>query len=178
MLWNLFLDANWLDCNVNLLMGNLDPLVQILQLRYYENSSHSLQNTKIAYLEHFICSAHNYNFIQIKTTCILYLACWKPPSPFSNVHFRNTTKILQHKFFTLKLFFIFTLNLLKVSFLQTMSLSCIFVFAPSFIRMDLSIMSTSTSLTFSEFLVLFSSISLLFSFIESHFALSSARCHL
>ena len=27
--------------------------------------------------------------------------CWKPPSPFSNVHFRNTTKILQHRFFTL-----------------------------------------------------------------------------
>ena len=27
--------------------------------------------------------------------------CWKPPSPFSNVHFRNTTKILQHKFLTL-----------------------------------------------------------------------------
>ena len=52
------------------------------------------------------------------------------------------------------------------------------VFAPSFIRMDLSIVSTSTSLTFPEFLVLFSSISLLFSFIESHFALSSPRCHL
>ena len=104
--------------------------------------------------------------------------CWKPPSPFSNVHFRNTTKILQHKFFTLKLLFIFTLSLLKVSFPQTMSLSCIFVFAPSFIRMDLSIVSTSTSLTFSEFLVLFSSISLLSSLIESHFALSSARCHL
>ena len=103
---------------------------------------------------------------------------WKPPSPFSNVHFRNTTKILQHKFFTLKLLFIFTLSLIKVSFPQTMSLSCIFVFAPSFICMDLSIMSTSTSLTFSEFLVLFSSISLLFSFIEIHFALSSARCHL
>ena len=53
-----------------------------------------------------------------------------------------------------------------------------FVFAPSFIHMDLSIMTSSTSLTFPEFLVLFSSISLLFSFIESHFALSSARCHL
>ena len=65
----------------------------------------------------------------------------------------------------------FTLSLLKVSFPQTMSLSCIFVFAPSFIRMDLSIMTSSTSLTFSEFLVLFSSISLLFSFIERHFAL-------
>ena len=104
--------------------------------------------------------------------------CWKPPSPFSNVHFRNTTKILQHKFFTLKLLFIFTLSLLKVSFPQTRSFSCIFVFASSFICMDLSIMSTSTSLTFPEFLVLFSSISLLFSFIESHFALSSARCHL
>ena len=29
------------------------------------------------------------------------IPCWKPPSPFSNVHFRNTTKILQHRFFTL-----------------------------------------------------------------------------
>ena len=104
--------------------------------------------------------------------------CWKPPSPFSNVHFRNTTKILQHRFFTLNLTVNFTLSLLKVSFPQTMSLSCIFVFAPSFICMDLSIVTASTSLTFPEFLVLFSSISLLFSFIESHFALSSARCHL
>ena len=55
-----------------------------------------------------------------------------------------------------------------------MSFSCIFVFTPSLIRMDLSIVTSSTSLTFSGFLVLFSSISLLFSFIESHFALSSA----
>ena len=94
------------------------------------------------------------------------------------MHFRNTTKILQHKFFMLKLLFIFTLSLLKVSIPQTMSLSCIFVFAPSFIRMDLSIVSTSTSLTFSEFLVLFSSISFLFSFIASQFALSSARCNI
>ena len=53
-----------------------------------------------------------------------------------------------------------------MSFPQTMSISCIFVFAPSFIRMDLSIVTTSTSLTFPEFLVLFSSISLLFSFIK------------
>ena len=71
----------------------------------------------------------------------------------------------------------FTLSLLKVSFPQTMSFSCIF-FCFFFHLYDLSIMSTSTSLTFSEFLVLFSSISLLFPFIESHFALSSARCHL
>ena len=53
-----------------------------------------------------------------------------------------------------------------MSFPQTMSNSCIFVFASFFIRMDLSIVSTSTSLAFPEFLVLFSSISLLFSFIE------------
>ena len=59
-----------------------------------------------------------------------------------------------------------------------MNFSCIFVFASSFFRMDLSIVSTSTSLTFPEFLVLFSSVSSLFSFIESHFALSSPRCHL
>ena len=104
--------------------------------------------------------------------------CWKHECPFSNVHFRNTTKILQHKFFTLKLLFIFTLSLLKVSFPPTMSLSCIFVLAPSFIRMDLSIMSTSTSLTFSGFLVLFLMIYPLSQLIESHFALSSARCHL
>ena len=80
--------------------------------------------------------------------------CSKPPSPFSNVHLRNTTKILQQKFFTLKLLFIFTLSLLNASFPQTMSLS-FFIFAPSFIFMDLSIMSTSTSFTFSEFIVLF-----------------------
>ena len=72
----------------------------------------------------------------------------------------------------------FTLSILKVSFPQTMSISCIFVFAPSFIRMDLSIVTSSTSLTFPEFLVLSSSTSLLVSFIESHFALSSARWHL
>ena len=104
--------------------------------------------------------------------------CWKPPSPFSNLHFRNTTKILQHKFLTLNFLIILLLSLLKVSFPQTMSFSCIFVFAPSLIRMDLSIVTSSTSLTFSGFLVLFSSISLLFSFIESHFALSSAKWHL
>ena len=62
--------------------------------------------------------------------------CWKPPSPFSNVHFRNTTKILQHKFFSLTLLFIFTLSLLKVSFPQTMSFSCIlFLLFLSFIWM-------------------------------------------
>ena len=66
---------------------------------------------------------------------------------------------------------------LKLSFPQTMSLSCIFVFAPSFIRMDLSIVTSSTSLTFSGSLILFSSISLLFLCIESDLALSSARCH-
>ena len=32
---------------------------------------------------------------------LVWCICWKPPSPFSNVHFRNTTKILQHKFLTL-----------------------------------------------------------------------------
>ena len=32
---------------------------------------------------------------------LLTFLCWKPPSHFSNVHFRNTTKILQHRFFTL-----------------------------------------------------------------------------
>ena len=80
---------------------------------------------------------------------------------------------LQYKFFALNFCYLYFLT-----FSQTMSLSCIFVFAPSFIPMDLSIVTSSTSLTFPEFLVLFSSISLLFSFIESHFALSSARCHL
>ena len=111
--------------------------------------------------------------------CVSYgRCCWKPPSPFSNVHLRNTTKILQHKFFILKLLFIFTLSLLKVSFTQTMSLSCIFVFAPSFIHMDLSIMSPSTSLTFSGVLVLFLIIYPLSQLIESHFALSSAQCQL
>ena len=41
----LFLNENWLDCNENLYMG---PLVQVLQVTYYENNSHSLQNAKIA----------------------------------------------------------------------------------------------------------------------------------
>ena len=104
--------------------------------------------------------------------------CWKPPRPISNVHFRNTTKNIAAQVLYSYLSVNFTLSLLKVSFPQTMSFSCIFVFAPSLIRMDLSIVTSLTSLTFSGFLVLFSSISLLFSFIESHFALSSARCHL
>ena len=43
-----FLNENWLDCNENLEVGNFDPSVQILQLRYYEKSSHSLQNKRIA----------------------------------------------------------------------------------------------------------------------------------
>ena len=60
----------------------------------------------------------------------------------------------------------FTLSILKVSFPQTMTFSCIFVFAPSLIRMDLSIVTSSTSLTFSRFLVLFASISSLFLCIE------------
>ena len=69
MLCNPFLDENWFDCNENLEVGNLDPLVQMLLVTYreYENSSHLSQNEKIAQLEHFICSVHNYNFIQIKT---------------------------------------------------------------------------------------------------------------
>ena len=79
MLHNLFLNENWLDCNENLEVGNLDPLIQILMLRYYENSSHLLQNAKIPQCKHFICSAHNYNFIQIKRTCILYLVHQKNP---------------------------------------------------------------------------------------------------
>ena len=64
--------------------------------------------------------------------------CWKHPSPFSNVHFRNTTKIAAQ---VLALnFFLFAL--LFLASLSTMSLSCIFVFAPSFNHMDLSIVQT------------------------------------
>ena len=48
MLCNPFLDENWLDCNENLEVGNLEPLIQILQVTHYENSSHLLQNAKIA----------------------------------------------------------------------------------------------------------------------------------
>ena len=70
MVSNLFLNENWLDFNDNLEVGNLDPHIQILQLRYCKNSCSS-QNTKIAYLDYFIFSAHNYNFIQFD---ILYLA--------------------------------------------------------------------------------------------------------
>ena len=48
MVCNLSLNENWLDCNDNLEVGNLDPLIQILQAAFYENNSHSLQNAKIA----------------------------------------------------------------------------------------------------------------------------------
>ena len=65
---------DWLDFNENLEVGNLDPLVHILQLTYCKTFSHLSQNAKIAQLEHFIYHAQNYNFIQFKTTCILYLA--------------------------------------------------------------------------------------------------------
>ena len=41
------------------------------------------------------------NIVGIDDHELTGLNCWKPPSPFSNVHFRNTTKILQHRFFTL-----------------------------------------------------------------------------
>ena len=41
-----FLNENWLDCNENLEVGNLDPLIQILQVTYYKTNSHSLQNEK------------------------------------------------------------------------------------------------------------------------------------
>ena len=58
----------------NLEMGNSHPLIHILQPRYSQKSYHLSQNTKITELEHFTCSAHNYNFIQFKTYSILYLA--------------------------------------------------------------------------------------------------------
>ena len=41
------LNENWLDWNENSEVGNLDPLIQILQLKYYEIYSHSSQNAKI-----------------------------------------------------------------------------------------------------------------------------------
>ena len=50
--------------------------------------------------------------------------CWKPLSPFSNVHFRNTTKIAVQVLCSFSFGYFYFL-----AFSQTMSLSCIFVFA-------------------------------------------------
>ena len=41
----------------------------------------------------------------------IYSYCWKHQCPFSNVHFRNTTKILQHRFFALNFLLILLLSL-------------------------------------------------------------------
>ena len=46
LLSTISLNENWLDCNENLEVGNLDPLVQILLVTYYENYSHSSQTQK------------------------------------------------------------------------------------------------------------------------------------
>ena len=69
-------------------------------------------------------------------------SCWKHPSPFSNVHFRNSTKIAV-QVLALNFFVIFTFEpFLKLSLSQTMTFSFIFVFASSFFHMDLSIVQT------------------------------------
>ena len=73
MLCNLFLNESWLDCIENLEVGNLDPLIQILQVTYYENNSHSLQSTEWHNLS-------NCYFIQTKTHVILQ------STPSSNPH--------------------------------------------------------------------------------------------
>ena len=64
--------------------------------------------------------------------------CWKHPSPFSNVHYRNTTEIAAQVLALNFLLFALLFELLS----QTMSLSCIFIFPPSFNHMDLLIMQT------------------------------------
>ena len=43
--------------------------------------------------------------------CCCHCCCWKQPSPFSNMHFRNTTKILQYKFFALNFVLFLLLSL-------------------------------------------------------------------
>ena len=98
--------------------------------------------------------------------------CWKHPSPFSNVHFRNTTKIAAQ---------VLALNFCCFALLLSFSLNydCILYFwFCSFFHLYGSFNhANSTSLSFSEFSELFTSTLLLSQHIESHFALSSARCH-
>ena len=54
---------------------------------------HKMENSK---LEHFIYSAHNYNFIQIKTHCILSLAIqsscrsWETMASHMSIHSSET----------------------------------------------------------------------------------------
>ena len=96
--------------------------------------------------------------------------CWKHPSPFSNVHFRNTTK----KFST-KLNFCYFAVYLSVSLNYGFILY--FWFCSYFHSYGSFNHANSTSLSFSEFSELFTSILLLSQCTESHFALSSARSH-
>ena len=64
------------------------------------------------------------------------------PDPFSNVQFRNTTKFAVQVLALNFLLFLLLSFFLKLRFSQTMSFSCIFIFASSYIRMDLSILQT------------------------------------
>ena len=112
---------------------------------------------------------------------------WKHPSPFSNVHFRNTTKIAAQVLalnLLLSLLLSFSLKLsLSLNYASQMSFSLnyeLFMYFCScfFFHLYGSFNhTTSTSLSFSELPELFLSISLLSQLIESHPALSSARCH-
>ena len=55
----------------------------------------------LSHKPHFLTSFIYVVSIECFWSSTVHVDCWKPPSPFSNVHFRNTTKILQHRFFTL-----------------------------------------------------------------------------
>ena len=92
-----------------------------------EESSHKEEDNNMDDRNVGICG----NVIVGKSHVFLCNFCWKHPSPFSNVHFRNTTKIAAQ---------ILALNFVIGFTFSTMSLSCIFVFAPYFNCMDLSIM--------------------------------------
>ena len=55
-------------------------------------------------------------------------SCWKQPSPLSNVHFINTTKILQHKFLLFNLLlFLFLSFFSQMTISETMRFLCIFL---------------------------------------------------
>ena len=106
-----------------------------------------------------------------------YVPCWKNPRPFSNVHFRNTTKICSTSPCSY-LFVIFTFEpLSQTEIFSNYELFMYFCFCFFFHSYGSFNHANSTSLSFSELSELFTSTLLLSQLIESHFALSSARCH-
>ena len=116
-------------------------------------------------LVHLSCSCAHYGQLDWKKDC------WKPSSPFSNVHFKNTTKIAAQVLCSELLL------LLVLRLFSNYELFMYFCFCFFFHSYGSFNHTTSTSLSFSESPELFLSISLLSQLIESHSAHSSARCH-